>query len=311
MDKLTAMLTFVRVVETGSFTRAAEVLELPKARVSQRISDLERLLGFRLLHRTTRTQGLTEEGTAYYERCLDILSEIEELESSLKGNVANPQGKIRVEVLTSIARYLLAPRLAEFKEKFPQISLRFGCSDRISNLFEEGIDCAIRGGHLEDSSLIAKHIGNVHFGLYASPIYLQRTSPINSPEDLLAHQKISWFSSRNHRPLLWQLQSAQESLEVRGPYDWLFNDNEVSIAACLAGTGICPAAPFAVESLVHSGALCPVLPAWSFPPRELNIIYPSTKHLSARVRSFVDWAFNLLQSDPSLSLKPWELINPR
>ncbi|MHA7847501.1 LysR family transcriptional regulator [Serratia sp. D1N4] len=309
MDKLTAMLTFVRVVETGSFTRAAEALELPKARVSQRITDLERLLGIRLLHRTTRTMGLTEEGTAYYERCLEILSEIEELEGSLKGETANPQGKVRVEVLASIARYLLAPRLPEFKAKFPDISLRFGCSDRISNLFEEGIDCAIRGGHLEDSSLIAKHICNVHLGLYASPDYLLTHGPVNTPKELLAHQKISWFSSRNHRPLIWQLQSTQESREIDGPYDWLFDDNEVSIAACVAGVGICPAAPFAVESLVHAGALCAVLPQWSFPPRQLNIIYPSTKYLSVRVRSFVDWAFNVLQTHPSLSLKPWDLHN--
>ncbi|MFZ1874267.1 MAG: LysR family transcriptional regulator [Chania sp.] len=135
MDKLTAMLTFVRVAETGSFTRAAEAVELLKAGVSQRITDLERLLGIRLLHRTTRTMGLTEEGTAYYERCLEILSEIEELVGSLKGEAANPQGKVRVEVLASIARYLLAPRLPEFKAKFPDISLRFGCSDRINNLF--------------------------------------------------------------------------------------------------------------------------------------------------------------------------------
>ena len=301
------MASFAKVFETGSFTRAAMAMGLPKARVSQRITDLERLLGVRLLHRTTRALGLTEEGRAYVDRCRQILGEIDELEGALHGGLATPIGTIRVEALASIARWVLAPRLTDFQRRFPGIVLRLGSSDRIINLFEEGIDCAIRGGALDDSTLVARHVCDVHLGLYAAPGYLQASLPVEHPEDLRRHKRISWFNARGGGHFAWRLQSRREDIEVTGGECLLCEDPDVAIAACLAGSGICPGAPFAVESYVQSGALQPVLAQWQFAPRPIHVLYPSGRHLSARVRSFVDWSFDVMRASPSLAKTPLAL----
>ncbi len=198
MDKFSAMTTFAKVVETGSFTRAADVLALPKARVSQRVSDLERHLGVRLLNRTTRSLNLTEDGQAYFAKCQVILQEIDELEGALKGGSVEPRGKLRVEALVSVARWVIAPSLHEFQARYPNISVRLGGSDRISHLLDNGIDCAIRGGHLEDSSQIARHVCDVHLGLYAAPAYLEAAGAVTHPQELSVHRRISWFTGQRN-----------------------------------------------------------------------------------------------------------------
>ncbi|WP_045882675.1 LysR family transcriptional regulator [Pseudomonas chlororaphis] len=306
MDKLTAMATFARVVETGSFTAAAEVLTLPKARVSQRVSDLERHLGVRLLNRTTRTLNLTEDGRAYFAKCQVILQDIDELEGALKGGTLEPRGKLRVEALVSVARWLIAPRLHEFQARYPEIAIRLGASDRISHLLEEGIDCAIRGGHLEDSNQIARHVCDVRLGLYAAPAYLDRAGTPDHPRDLARHRRISWFAGQRN-PLAWQLETVDEVFELPGEDGLQFDDPDVAIASCMAASGICPGAPFAVQGWVRAGALVPVLAQWSFPARPIHMLYPSSRHLSARVRCFVDWALELMQHSPDLRLSPREL----
>ncbi|HGM5490111.1 TPA: LysR family transcriptional regulator [Serratia fonticola] len=311
MDKLAAMATFVKVVETGSFTRAAIAMGLPKARISQRISDLERALGVRLLHRTTRALSLTEDGSAYFERCQQILAEIDELEGGLIGGVITPSGKIRIEALASIARWILAPRLPDFQAQFPGIVVRLGSSDRISNLFEEGIDCAIRGGILEDSTLVARHVCDVQMGLYASAAYLRTARSIKYPEDLQHHRWVGGFGTQRGTQLTWHLQSANQSIAVSGNSSLLVEDPDVAISACLAGAGICSGAPFAVENYVRSGLLIPVLAEWHFAPRPIHIIYPTGKHLSVRVRSFVDWSFELMKAHPLLAITPLALAESR
>lgn len=306
MDKLSAMTTFVAVVEAGSFTRAAEVLALPKARVSQRVSDLERHLDVRLLNRTTRTLNLTEDGRVYFAKCQAVLQEIDELEGALKGGELEPRGRLRVEALVSIARWVIAPRLHEFHDRYPLISVRLGSSDRIRHLLEDGIDCAIRGGHLEDSSQIARHVCDVRVGLYAAPAYLDTVGPVNHPEALARHRRLSWFPGQRH-PFAWRLESGSEVFEVTAQDGLQFDDPDVAIASSIAGGGICPGAPFAVESWVRAGALVPVLPHWSFESRPINIIYPGSRHLSARVRCFVNWAMELMKTSPSVGMSPREL----
>lgn len=308
MDKLSAMATFATVVELGSFSRAADLLGLPKARVSQRISDLEQHLGVRLLHRTTRALSLTEDGKAYVVKCQLVLQEIDELEAALKGGAVAPRGKLRVEALASIARWILAPYLHEFQERYPDISIRLGSSDRISHLLEDGIDCAIRGGHLDDSTLIARHVCDVHLGLYASPEYLKKRGEIQHPQHLAIHQGLSWFTGQRN-PFTWSLESDDETFEFSANNGLQFDDPDVAIASCMAGAGICPGAPFAVANWVRSGLLVPVLPHWSFPARPIHIIYPSSKHLSARVRCFVDWSLELMQANSCLGMKPLALLD--
>lgn len=304
MDKLTAMSTFVKVVEARSFTRAAESLNLPKARVSQRISDLESHLGVRLLHRSTRALSLTEDGRAYFEKCEFLLQQIDEIESTLKGGTAVPMGNLRVDSLVSIARWIIAPRLHDFQARYPKIQLRLGSSDRISHLLEEGLDCAIRGGALKDSSLVARHLCDLKLGLYAAPSYLSSVGPLESPDDLSSLTRLSWFSARDRSPFAWELVSGSRTCLLEAGSGVLFDDPEVAMVACMAGSGICPGAPFAVEQMVQSGALVPILPDWHFLPRPIHLVYPTSKHLSVRVRCFVNWVVDVFATDTRLGLTP-------
>lgn len=306
MDKLAAMTTLVTVVNAGSFTHAAEVLGLPKARISQRIADLERHLSVRLLNRTTRSLSLTEDGQAYYAKCQLILQDIDELEGALKGANVQAKGRVRVEALVSVARWILGPRLHEFQAQYPGISIRLGGTDRISHLLEEGIDCAIRGGRLQDSTHIARHLCDVRLGLYAAPEYLTRAGVPEHPLQLLAHQRLSWFPGPRNA-FAWDLYQTNQALEVPGGEGLLFDDPDVAMTSCMAGSGICPGAPFAVQQWVLNGQLVSVLPQWSFASRSIHLLYPSNKHLSKRVRCFVDWALSLLQEHPTLALTPWQL----
>lgn len=306
MDKLSAMQTFAAVVKSGSFTGAASALGLPKARVSQRVADLEQHLGVRLLQRTTRALSLTEDGQAYLTKCVSILQDIDELEGSIRGGIVEPKGKLRVEALISVARWILAPRLHDFQERYPKISVRLGASDRLSHLLEDGLDCAIRGGHLEASGQIARHVCDVSLGLYASPSYIRKAGMPKQPAELNGHHLLSWFSNTGN-PFAWQIISDDLSYQVESRYGLGFDDPDVAIASCVAGAGICPGAPFAVESWLNQGLLVPILPKWAFAPRPVHIIYPSKKHLSARVRCFVEWALEIMKADGVVSLTPGEL----
>lgn len=306
MDKLSAMGAFTTVVEAGSFTKAAEQLGLPKSRVSQRLSDLERHLGVRLLERTTRALSLTDDGRAYYAKCQSILQDIEELEGTLSHAVRKPKGRLRVEALMSVARWVLAPRLHEFHALYPDVSVRLGSNDRIRNLLEEGIDVAIRGGDLDDSSQIARKACEVRFGLYAAPAYLEKMPAPGHPDGLSGHRLLSWFGGARN-PFHWQLHSGEEVVELQGAPGLQFDDPDVAMASCMAGSGICPGAPFAVQAWVAQGRLLPVLAQWSFSPRPIHIVYPNNKHLSARVRCFVEWSLEILQRTESVRLDPWQL----
>lgn len=307
MDKLSAMSTFVKVVEVGSFTRAADALSLPKARVSQRVSDLEAHLGVRLLHRTTRTLSLTDDGRAYFEKCRLLLQQLEELESTLQGGTAVPAGNLRVDSLVSVARWVIAPRLHDFAARYPNVQLRLGSSDRISHLLEEGLDCAIRGGVLEDSTMVARHLCDLELGLYASPNHLSSVGSLQGPDDLRTLKRLSWFSGRNRNPLAWELASGAERFVLEPGDGVLFDDPDVAITACMAGSGICPGAPFAVEPFVRAGTLVPVLPHWHFPPRPIHLVYPAAKHLSVRVRCFVNWVIEVFAADQRIGMTPTAL----
>lgn len=307
MDKLAAMSTFVKVVESGSFTRAANALDLPKARVSQRVSSLEDALGVRLLQRTTRVVKPTDDGRVYFARCQAILQEIEELEGSLAGDMQSPSGMVRVEALASIGRWVLAPRLGELRRRHPGLQVRLGSNDRISHLLEEGVDCAVRGGHLEDSSLVARHVRDVAFGLYAAPGYLAGFGPVGGLEDLRRAERLSWSGSRSGTELAWRLLTPGGTAELAEAAPLMFDDPDAAVEAALHGAGIVPAAPFAVATHVAQGRLAPVLPDWHFPPRPIHIVYPTSKHLSVRVRSFVQWALETLQASPQLGWMPSDL----
>lgn len=302
------MSTFVAVAASGSFSRAAEVLTLPNARVSQRIADLERHLGVRLLQRTTRALHLTEEGKLYLAKCQQVLQQISDVEAMLKGGLETPNGVVRVDALTSISRWLIAPHLHLFQKQFPEVSVRLGSSDHMRNLLDDSIDCAIRSGSLKSSTHIAQHICDVQLGLYAAPAYLARHDSITHPHALKTLHCISWFSGVRN-PFPWRLHHEQSTVELEPREALSFDDPDVALAACVAGSGICPSAPFAAEYWVRSGALVPVLPQWSFDIRPIHIVYTSNKQLPSRVRAFVDWIVDLMRTNPSVSMTPLELAS--
>ncbi|MFO0121051.1 MAG: LysR family transcriptional regulator [Inhella sp.] len=309
MDKLSAMQTFVQIVEAGSFTRAAERMQLPKARVSQRLQALEAELGVRLLERTTRALRLTNDGRAYHERCVQLLADLEEAEQALRGDHARPSGVLRVDVVAAIARHVLAPALGDFSRHYPELAVHLHSRDRISHLLEDGIDCAIRGGPLPDASHVAISACTVHLGLYAAPECLARPGTPQAPEVLARLPRLGWVDQRSGGVLPWRLaRDDGAGFDVPGLPTLAFDDGDAAIAAALGGAGVVVAAPFAVRAAVQSGTLCPVLPAWEAGQRTVSVLWPSRRQRSARLRCFVDWAVERLRHDPALALRPRDLV---
>src|SRR6185312_2246151 len=190
MDRIQAMEVFTRVVDANSFTRAAETLGIPRASVTTIIQNLEAYLGVRLMHRTTRRLSLTPDGAAYYERCVRILADVDETESSLQNGSKKPHGKLRVDMPGALGRTIVIPALCEFHHRYPDIDLQLGFSDRPVDLLQEGVDCVIRVGALQDSSLVARRIGLFEHVSCAAPEYIERAGVPASLEDLENHKAV-------------------------------------------------------------------------------------------------------------------------
>jgi LysR family transcriptional regulator for bpeEF and oprC len=294
MDRLQAMEVFVRVVDTGAFTRAAEVLHMPKATVTTLVQNLESHLGAKLLNRTTRRVNVTPDGAAYYERCTRILAEVEETESALGRNKSNPRGRLRVDVPVTFGRRVLVPALPDFFARYPEIRLEIGCSDRPVDLIEEGVDCVVRGGVQPDSTLVARRVGMVDFISCATPGYLKHHGMPVHPHDLMRHHCISYFSSKTGRIMGWDFSKDGERIDLQLDGVVALNDGEAYLEAGLAGLGIVQAATFMVKDALASGRLTRVLADWQIDPLPVWIMYPQNRHLSAKVRVFVEWIADLV-----------------
>jgi LysR family transcriptional regulator for bpeEF and oprC len=303
MNKLQAMEVFVQVVDAGSFTRAAEHMQLPKATVSTLVQGLELALGAKLLHRTTRQLSVTSDGAAYYERCLRILSDVREAEEALSRNRASPSGRLRVDVSTGIANDIIIPALPDFFARYPDILLELGCGDRQVDLIEEGVDCAIRGGALPDSGLIARRIGVLQFVTCASPAYLDRHGRPAHPSELAGHRCVNYFSSKTRKAYEWDFSRGEERIRIAAPASLAVNDSTAYLRAGLAGLGIMQMASYSIGPLVAAGQLEPVLADWISAALPVNVVYPQNRHLSAKVRVFVEWAADLFLSHPQLHIK--------
>jgi LysR family transcriptional regulator for bpeEF and oprC len=303
MNKLQAMEVFVQVVDAGGFTRAAENMQLPKATVSTLVQALELALEVKLLHRTTRQVSVTADGAAYYERCLRILSDVREAEESLSRNRANPSGRLRVDASTGIANDILIPALPEFFKRYPDIRLDLGCSDRQVDLIEEGVDCAIRGGNLPDSALIARRIGVLQFVTCATPAYLDKHGRPTHPRDLTGHRCINYFSSKTGKVYDWDFVRGDETINIGVPACLAVNDSTAYMTAGLQGLGLMQMATYMIEPLLATRQLELVLEDWTSTPLPVNVVYPQNRHLSAKVRVFVEWVADLFVSHPRLQLQ--------
>lgn len=301
MDLFHAMRVFNKVVETNSFSLAADSLGLPRASVTTTIQALEKHLQVRLLNRTTRKISLTPDGAVYYDRTARILADVADIESSFHDAERGPRGQLRIDVPVSIGRLILIPRLRDFHARYPDIDLVIGLNDRPVDLVGEAVDCAIRVGELKDSSLIARRIGTFQCATAASPIYLEKYGEPTSIEDLQKnHKAIHFFSSRTGRNFDWDfvVDDLIKSVSVRGRVS--VNDGDAYIDLALQGFGIIQGPRYMLTNHLESGLLKEVLPQWTPAPMPISAVYLQNRHLSLKVKVFVDWVAELFAGCPLL-----------
>jgi len=302
MDRFDAMQAFARVVETGSFTKAAQTLHMSKTSVTQLVQQLEARLRVRLLNRTTRKVNVTADGAAYYERVQRLLADLEDAETSLPGTAALPRGQLRVDVPSPFARLLLVPALPAFHARYPDIEFDLGVSDRKVDLIGENVDCVVRGGELTDASLAARHVADLQLGVYAAPDYLARAGTPVHPRELedSHHRMVGFKWARSGRPLSYALQreskdeGEDERITVLGRHLLTVDDGNAYLAAGLAGMGVLWLPDYMAQAEVARGALLPLFPAWRLAPMPLYVAYPPNRHVSRKLRVFIDWIVELM-----------------
>lgn len=294
MDRIQAMQVFTRVAEAGSFVRAAETLSLPSSTVTSTIKNLEKYLKVRLLNRTTRRVSLTPEGLQYLAQCREILSLIEHSESSLAASVKRPQGRLRVDMPGGIAQFIVMPKLKDFYRHYPDIYLMIGVSDRQVDLVQEGVDCVIRTSELNDSSLVARPLGRFRWITCASPDYLNEYGIPETPEELLKHRAIHYFSASTRRVNELHFVRGNETRSVAVNGNAAVNETGLYIKMCLEGFGLAQLAENIVSEHLQKGALVEVLADWQPPSVPVTLLYPHQRFLSPTVRAFTEWMIDIL-----------------
>jgi DNA-binding transcriptional LysR family regulator len=296
MDQLQAIRAFARVVEAGNFTRAADSLEMPNATLSKLVQELEAHLGVRLLQRTTRRVTVTPEGRDYYDKTARILRDLEDIDTSFNSVRSHPRGQLRIDVGGSTARDVLIPALPEFLARYPDIRIDLGVSDRTVDLISDNVDCVIRGGPLDNSSLIARQIGAATLLTCATPAYLKAFGTPAYPDELKnGHRLVSYLSPQTGRAFPLRFERDGEKCEIKVDHRIGVNESNAHLAAGLAGLGIIQTFSYALESALKSGALVEILRPWRPAPYPFHVVYPQNRHVTHRLRVFIDW---LLESFP-------------
>jgi len=310
MDRIKAMQTFVRIVEAGSFTRAAETLDLPRASLTATMQNLEAYLGTQLLLRTTRSISLTTDGAAYYAQCVEILAAVEAAEAPYRGSAGSPQGRLRVALPGAVGRRVVVPRIGEFHAQYPGIELVVSLSDRVADLTREGIDCALRVGELDDSALIGRQVGSMSFVTCAAPAYLARHGTPANLDDLERHTSVVHFSGRTGRPFDWDFVVDGEPVRRRLAGAIAVNDADAYVSCGLQGLGLIQAAAYMVQAHLASGALVAVLAHLPSVPMPVSLVYARGRIANPRLRVFAQWIEALFALEPHLARQTPFLENP-
>ena len=302
MDKLRAMNTFVRIVESGSLTAAAGALNTSLPSVVRQLAALESALDIRLLNRTTRRLALTDEGREYYERAKRLLADVEDAEAALSARRVEPRGRLRVTASVLFGRLHVAPAVNAFVARHPAVRVELVLLDRAVDLIEEGLDVGIRIGALPDSSLVAVPVGATRRVVCASPGYLKRHGRPESPEDLSRHHGVGFTGlSPDHE---WVFRDGERTRRVKMDPLVASNQIDVALGACLDGLGLGQFLCYQVKAGIVSKRLVRVLAAFESPGVPVQVIYPGTRRMSANVRALVDWlAPRLRRSLPAGPLK--------
>lgn len=294
MDHLLAIRVFARVVEAGTFTRAADSLDMPKPTVTKLVQSLETHLRVKLFNRTTRRVTVTRDGAAYYERTARLLSELDDIEAGMTQAQTKPHGRLRVDIGTTPANLILIPALPEFYARYPDVQIDLGVSDRNVDLVGENVDCVIRGGEISDQSLVARRIAELGFVTCATPDYLERHGTPRHPLDLESgHLTLRSFSARTGRMNPMRFLRGDEEIEIDGPHRLAVNEATALITAVVSGLGVAQLPRFEVRAHLEAGRLVTVLQDWAREPLPTYLVFAPNRHFSAKLRVFVDWVAEL------------------
>ncbi|KXU88735.1 LysR family transcriptional regulator [Paraburkholderia monticola] len=296
IDRITAMRTFIRIVDTNSFTRAAESLNIPRATATTIVQNLEALLGTALLVRTTRRLSITPEGAAYYDRCAQILADIDEMETSIRNSTDNLTGRLRIEMPSAVASSIVLPSLDDFHTRYPNLDLAIGVSNRTVDMVSEAIDCSIQLGELPDSNLVARQLGTLEQVTCASPAYLDRYGTPADLDQLRAHVAVNCVSPHSGRECDFDFEVDGEARKVKLNGFVQVSDEQAYLTCGLQGLGMIQPARIAAQPFLDSGLLCEVLPQWKPVPMPVSVAYVKNRRVSPRVRAFVDWLAELFEN---------------
>lgn len=313
MDRFDAMQAFARVVEAGSFTKAAHTLHMSRATVTQLVQQLEVHLRLKLLHRTTRKVQVTADGAVYYERVVRLLADLAETEASLLSASNAPRGRLRVDVPSPLARFILMPALPDFHAQYPDIQLDMGVSDRVVDIVGDNVDCVLRGGPVADQSLIARHVGDLQMCVCAAPGYLQRAGVPKHPLALekTHHRIVGFLWARTGKPLAYAMRRGDEEVQAQGQYVCAVDDGNAYLAAGLAGMGVLWLPTYMARTYLASGELVPLFEDWQMAPMPMYLAYPPNRHLGAKLRVFMDWVIGLMAQEAPVLPPPTRAAAPQ
>ena len=287
MDQVKAMKVFVRIYERSSFTLAAQDLNLPRATLTHTLNQFEAWLGTRLLERSTRKVRPTLDGEAYYRRCVQLLAELEDAELAFR-SVA-PKGRLRVDLHGTLARHFVIPALPQFMARYPDIELSISEADRLVDLIAEGVDCVLRAGTLSDSALIGKRVASLRQITCASPGYLRQYGEPKSLDDLKNHRAVNYVSRTDGKVFPFEFRVDGELKAVSIDSAVSVFGAEIYAASAIAGLGLIQCPHYRMESQIAQGLIKEILTDTPPPPMPVSVLYPHNRHMSPRVRVFVDW----------------------
>ena len=294
MDRLEAMRLYTRIVELGSFTAAADDLDLPRATVTHAIKRLEARLGAQLLQRTTRRVRTTRDGEVYYGHCVRLLGDMDEVEADFREAVVLPKGRLRIDLPASLARLLVIPALPDFFARFPLIELNIGTGDRFVDLVREGVDCVLRIGELGDSGMVGRRVAMLEQVSVASADYVRRHG---MPDSLAAlhdgHVAVNWSSPTTHRAEPLEFMVGRRRREVILPGRVTVSGIDAYLGCCEAGLGIAQMTRYRVAEGLKHGKLREILPAYRPPSLPMTVLHPQQRQMPARLRVFIDWLIEL------------------
>ncbi len=287
-NMLELMSIFVQVVELGSFTKAADALQLHRPAVSKSIQHLEDDLGIKLLHRTTRSLSMTAEGEEIYQRAKGLLSDVNDMMAVFSPSQP-PRGRLRIDAPLALTHAILIPSLSEFQSLYPQIDIVLTASDRLTDLISEGVDCVIRLGELVDSGFSARRVGSVSMATCAAPSYLDKYGVPLTPDELVHHKAINFFSEHSREVMDWKYVMNGEIMSRRPGSNMLVNNSDVLLSCGLEGLGLVHALRTALEPHIQSGKLTEVLTDYAAVTKPVSVLYPDRRYLPSKVRVFIDW----------------------